>query len=56
METHTGVKPLYCDVCGLVSSPNSNLKAHYQIHMKEKPYACEVCQLSFSPTLHGVVH
>ncbi|KAK7416047.1 zinc-finger protein [Neonectria punicea] len=41
MQTHTGYKPVECDICGLWLSAKQSLDQHLRTHTGEKPWKCE---------------
>ncbi|XP_044739852.1 zinc finger protein 271-like [Chrysoperla carnea] len=47
-RTHSGTKPLTCDVCDKTFNLQSDLALHKRIHTGEKTYSCEICNKQFS--------
>lgn len=47
-RTHTGEKPLYCDICGLNFRESSNLTKHRRTHDSKGIYVCEICSRDFN--------
>ncbi|CEI64774.1 hypothetical protein FVEN_g3278 [Fusarium venenatum] len=41
MQTHTGYKPVKCDICGIMLSAKQSLEQHMRTHSGEKPWKCE---------------
>src|SRR6218665_3055466 len=48
MRTHTGEKPLKCQLSQKSCTQSSQLRIHMKTHTGEKPYTCQLCQKSFS--------
>ena len=45
-ETHTGEKPLECNICSNKFSTKGSLKRQ-PIHTGEKPFKCDICDRKF---------
>ncbi|KAL6358014.1 hypothetical protein LRP88_08193 [Fusarium phalaenopsidis] len=62
MQTHTGFKPVKCDICGIYLSAKQSLEQHMRTHSGEKPWKCEYpgCTQSFKQqsalTMHMRTH
>lgn len=60
MQSHAGIKPYMCSVCGNTYSTKSYLKEHEVLHTGLKPYACRFCNKSFAQTsalkIHEKIH
>jgi uncharacterized Zn-finger protein len=61
--THTGEKPIGCEVCGSKFADGSSMRKHASTHDRDKenkPYKCDICQCSFSQksglTVHMMLH
>ena len=55
-RTHTGEKPLECDVCEKRFTTASTLVRHKRTHTGEKPYECDVCKKRFTDASTYVKH
>lgn len=47
-RTHTGEKPLKCDICGAMFRESSNLTKHRRIHNDKGMYECDICHRDFN--------
>ncbi|KAK1988689.1 zinc-responsiveness transcriptional activator [Colletotrichum cereale] len=62
LQTHTGFKPVKCEICGLALSAKQSLAQHMRIHTGEKPWACQHpgCDAAFKQqsalTMHMRTH
>ncbi|KAF3803597.1 hypothetical protein GCG54_00004769 [Colletotrichum gloeosporioides] len=62
MQTHTGYKPVKCEVCQAALSAKQSLAQHMRIHTGEKPWKCDFpgCKQSFKQqsalTMHKRTH
>ncbi|KAF4491839.1 Zinc-responsive transcriptional regulator ZAP1 [Colletotrichum fructicola Nara gc5] len=62
MQTHTGYKPVKCEVCHAALSAKQSLAQHMRIHTGEKPWKCNFpdCTQSFKQqsalTMHKRTH
>ncbi|RSM13320.1 hypothetical protein CEP52_001949 [Fusarium oligoseptatum] len=62
MQTHTGFKPVKCEICGIYLSAKQSLEQHMRTHSGEKPWKCEYpgCTQSFKQqsalTMHMRTH
>ncbi|CAI0652309.1 unnamed protein product [Colletotrichum noveboracense] len=62
MQTHTGYKPVKCEVCQAALSAKQSLAQHMRIHTGEKPWKCNFldCTQSFKQqsalTMHKRTH
>ncbi|EWG37578.1 hypothetical protein FVEG_01147 [Fusarium verticillioides 7600] len=41
MQTHTGYKPVKCEICGIMLSAKQSLEQHMRTHSGEKPWKCD---------------
>ncbi|KAM0564156.1 hypothetical protein ACHAPJ_000365 [Fusarium lateritium] len=41
MQTHTGYKPVKCEICGISLSAKQSLEQHMRTHSGEKPWKCD---------------
>ncbi|KAF4984191.1 hypothetical protein FZEAL_589 [Fusarium zealandicum] len=41
MQTHTGYKPVKCEICGIMLSAKQSLEQHMRTHSGEKPWECK---------------
>ena len=55
-RTHTGEKPLKCDVCKFSTAWKKNLVQHMRTHTGEKPFKCDVCHYSTAYKSYLVQH
>ncbi|KAG7125669.1 Zinc finger protein like [Verticillium longisporum] len=46
-RTHTGVKPLACNICGRTFSESSNLSKHRRTHNLKGDHVCDMCGKDF---------
>jgi hypothetical protein len=46
-RTHTGEKPLRCEICHLTFRESSNLTKHRRTHSAKGRYECEICRRHF---------
>ncbi|KAH6997863.1 hypothetical protein BKA56DRAFT_664516 [Ilyonectria sp. MPI-CAGE-AT-0026] len=62
MQTHTGFKPVACNICGILLSAKQSLEQHMRTHSGEKPWKCKHpgCTQSFKQqsalTMHTRTH
>ncbi|OHF01328.1 zinc-responsiveness transcriptional activator [Colletotrichum orchidophilum] len=62
LQTHTGFKPVKCDICHISLSAKQSLAQHMRIHTGEKPWDCKFpgCTASFKQqsalTMHSRTH
>ncbi|KAH7171115.1 hypothetical protein EDB81DRAFT_190640 [Dactylonectria macrodidyma] len=62
MQTHTGYKPVRCDICGMYLSAKQSLEQHKRTHSGEKPWVCTFpgCEQAFKQqsalTMHIRTH
>ncbi|KAF4437334.1 metalloregulatory [Fusarium acutatum] len=62
MQTHTGYKPVKCEICGIMLSAKQSLEQHMRTHSGEKPWKCEHpgCEARFKQqsalTMHMRTH
>ncbi|EEY18707.1 conserved hypothetical protein [Verticillium alfalfae VaMs.102] len=45
--THTGLKPLACNICGRTFSESSNLSKHRRTHNLKGDHVCDICGKDF---------
>ncbi|KAF4996004.1 hypothetical protein FGRMN_4752 [Fusarium graminum] len=62
MQTHTGYKPVKCEICGIMLSAKQSLEQHMRTHSGEKPWKCDHpgCEARFKQqsalTMHMRTH
>ncbi|KAK1636644.1 hypothetical protein BDP81DRAFT_319821 [Colletotrichum phormii] len=62
LQTHTGFKPVKCEICNTPLSAKQSLAQHMRIHTGEKPWSCKFpgCKASFKQqsalTMHSRTH
>ncbi|XP_077378106.1 uncharacterized protein LOC144019138 [Festucalex cinctus] len=55
-DTHTGVSPFTCAVCGQIFSSQNGLDVHVRTHTLGKPFRCSVCGKTFAKKSNMVSH
>ena len=54
--THTGARPLSCDLFDAIFSRKGNIKLHVMTHTGETPFQCDLCDATFLRKIYIIKH